>query len=64
MNIFGFIKDKDGDLLGEGEVEWDKCVAAIKDIDYNGWLVLETKPTNRPRNAAAKNLQFIQNAVQ
>jgi L-ribulose-5-phosphate 3-epimerase len=57
------IKDKGGDLLGEGEVDWDKCVAAIKDIGYDGWLVLETKATSDPREAAAKNLKFIRNAI-
>jgi len=58
------IKDKGGDLLGEGEVDWDGCVDAIKDIGYDGWLVLETKPTNNPSGAAAENLKFIRNVIQ
>ena len=58
------IKDKGGDLLGEGEVNWDECVAAIKEIGYDGWLVLETKPTSHPRRAAAENLKFIRDAIQ
>ena len=58
------IKDKGGDLLGEGEVNWDKCVSAIKGIAYDGWLVLETTPTNHPRKAAAENLNFIRDAMQ
>jgi sugar phosphate isomerase/epimerase len=58
------IKDKGGDLLGEGEVDWDGCVAAIKDIGYDGWLVLETKATSDPRKAAAENLKFTRTAIQ
>ena len=58
------IKDKDGDLLGEGEVDWDKCIPAIKKIGYDGWLVLETTPTDDPLKAAAENLKFTQNAFQ
>ena len=58
------IKDKGGELLGEGEVDWDKCVEAIKEMGYDGWLVLETKPTSDPRRAAAENLRFIRNAIQ
>jgi L-ribulose-5-phosphate 3-epimerase len=58
------IKDKGGELLGEGEVDWDKCIAAIKDIDYDGWLVLETRATDDPRRAASENLKFIRSAIQ
>jgi len=58
------IKDKGGELLGEGEVNWDKCVTAIKDIGYDGWLVLETQPTHHPRGAATENLKFIRDAMQ
>ncbi len=57
------IKDKGGDLLGEGEVDWDGCVAAIKDMGYDGWLVLETKATDDPRKAAAENLKFTRNVL-
>jgi sugar phosphate isomerase/epimerase len=57
------IKDKGGDLLGEGEVDWDGCVAAIKDMGYDGWLVLETKATDDPRKAAAENLKFTKNIL-
>ena len=58
------IKDKGGDLLGEGEVDWDRCALAIKDIGYDGWLVLETKPTKNPCQAAMANLKFTRDAIQ
>jgi len=58
------IKDKGGDLLGEGEVNWDGCIKAIRRIGYDGWLVLETKATDDPRKAAEKNLEFIKNAIE
>ena len=57
------IKDKGGELLGEGEVDWDGCVAAIKKMGYDGWLVLETRATDNPRKAAEANLKFIKNAM-
>lgn len=57
------IKDKGGDLLGEGEVDWDGCVAAIKKMEYDGWLVLETRATDNPRKAAKENLKFIKDAI-
>lgn len=58
------IKDKGGDFLGEGEVDWDKCVAAVKEMGYDGWLVLETKATSDPRRAAAVNLEFTRKAFE
>jgi sugar phosphate isomerase/epimerase len=58
------IKDKGGNLLGEGEVDWDGCIKAIRRIGYDGWLVLETRATDDPRKAAEENLKFIKNAIE
>jgi L-ribulose-5-phosphate 3-epimerase len=56
--IFHF---KDGaNYLGEGKVKYPEIGAAIKEIGYNGWIVLET--SNPSRDAVAdtkKNAAFI-----
>jgi len=57
------IKEKDGEYLGEGVLDWGKCTAAIHEIGYDGWLVLETKPTDDPLHAAERNLKFIRDAI-
>ncbi|MDP6506825.1 MAG: sugar phosphate isomerase/epimerase family protein, partial [Planctomycetota bacterium] len=57
------IKEFGGDLLGEGDVDWDKNMEAIRQIGYDGWLVLETKPTDDPIQAAGKNLEFLKELV-
>ena len=56
--IFHF---KDGaNYLGEGKVKYPEIGAAIKEIEYQGWIVLET--SNPSRDAVAdtkKNAAFI-----
>ncbi|MCY2952273.1 MAG: sugar phosphate isomerase/epimerase [Planctomycetota bacterium] len=56
--IFHF---KDGaNYLGDGKVKYPEIGAAIKEIGYNGWIVLET--SNPSRDAVAdtkKNAAFI-----
>jgi sugar phosphate isomerase/epimerase len=54
------IKDLRGDLLGEGVVKIPESIAALKEIGYDGDLILETPPTADPRGAAARNLEYLQ----
>lgn len=42
--------------LGTGQVDWDASFAALKDIDYAGWLVIESFGTRDPVLAAAANV--------
>ncbi len=58
------IKELEGDLLGEGEMEWGRCFEAIDGISYDGWLVMETKPTDDPIRAAEENLKFTRAGVE
>jgi len=53
------IKDREGELLGEGIVKIAESVAALKRTGYAGDLVLETPPTDDPRAAAAHNLRYL-----
>jgi len=42
--------------LGTGQVDWDANFAALKDIDYSGWLVIEAFGIADPNLAAAANV--------
>lgn len=52
------IKDTDGKMLGEGRVDFNGVRQAIRDIGYDGYLVLETPSGDDPKIAAARNLGF------
>jgi sugar phosphate isomerase/epimerase len=58
------IKDRDGDLLGDGIVKIPECIEALRGIGYEGDLVLETPPTDDPRAAAAHNLRYLRALLQ
>jgi len=52
-------KDTDRQALGEGRVDFDAVDAAMREIGYDGYIVLET-PVGDDANADnAKNLAFI-----
>lgn len=42
--------------LGTGQVDWSANFAALKEIDYSGWLVIESFGTVDPDLAAAANI--------
>ena len=52
---------KDGpNYLGEGDVKFEPIAAAIKDIGYQGWIVLETSNPSKDAVADAKrNAAYI-----
>lgn len=58
------IKDTDGKMLGEGRVDFKGVKQAIKDIGYDGYLVLETPSGDDPKAVAAKNLAFTKNLAE
>jgi sugar phosphate isomerase/epimerase len=53
------IKDTDRAMLGGGRVDFKGVDAAIREIGYDGYLVLETPSGDDPKAAAAQNLAFI-----
>lgn len=57
------IKDREGELLGDGIVKIAESVEALKATGYSGDLVLETPATDDPRAAAAHNLSFLRALV-
>lgn len=42
--------------LGTGQVDWDATFAALREIDYRGWLVIEAFGMADPALAAAANI--------
>lgn len=42
--------------LGTGQVDWAASFSALKDIDYSGWLVIESFGTSDPELAVAANV--------
>lgn len=42
--------------LGTGQVDWDANFAALHEIDYSGWLVIEAFGTTDPNLAVAANI--------
>ncbi|MEZ5502943.1 MAG: sugar phosphate isomerase/epimerase [Halioglobus sp.] len=42
--------------LGTGQVDWDANFAALREIDYSGWLVIEAFGNRDPGLAAAANI--------
>lgn len=52
------VKDTDNQHLGDGRVPWAGCSRACSDIEYDGWLVLETPAGDDPAISAARNYGF------
>ena len=52
-------KDTDGKMLGEGGVDFKGVNDAIREIGYDGYIVLETPTGDDPKAANAQNLAFI-----
>lgn len=57
------IKDREADLLGEGIVDIPGCVDTLRDVGYDGWLILETPPTDDPITAGNYNLDYLRDVV-
>jgi hexulose-6-phosphate isomerase len=57
------VKEIGGKLLGQGRVPWPQLIAALKKVGYEGWLVLETDPTDDPKAAAQANLNTLRQLI-
>ena len=54
------VKEVGGALLGDGHAPWSEILATLGQIGYDGWLTLETDPTDDPPGAAMRNLATLQ----
>ncbi len=48
-----------GIYLGEGDLDFEAVAATLKGIGYDGYIILETRATDNPAEAALKNLTFL-----
>jgi len=56
------LKDTDRQPLGQGRVDWPAAIDAIREIEYDGWLVFETPAGDDPMEAGRSNLEFARRA--
>ena len=58
------IKDHPSTLmLGEGNIDFEAAINALKKVDFRGYLMLETPSTNNSVVASVKNLTYIKCVV-
>ncbi len=58
------IKEFGAELLGEGALDWPRCLGELFSTGYDGWLVFETSRTDDPASAAARNLEFLRATIE
>lgn len=57
------VKDREADLLGQGIVDIPGCVDVLREVGYDGWLILETPATDDPLEAGNYNLAYLRDVV-
>lgn len=58
------IKDNPSGTLGEGDIDFDAAIDALKRVGFNGYLMLETPSTDDSITAAIRNLSYLKNIVE
>jgi sugar phosphate isomerase/epimerase len=58
------VKELGADLLGQGRLDWPRCLGELLRTGYDGWLVFETARTDDPRSAASRNLKFLRDTIE
>ncbi len=56
-------KEREAELLGEGVVKHAEALEALRKVDFDGYIVCETAPTDDPQAAARHNLEFLRKLV-
>ena len=57
------VKDSDGKPLGRGDVPVADDIKALADVGYDGYLILETGPTDDPMIAGAYSHGYLQSVL-
>jgi D-psicose/D-tagatose/L-ribulose 3-epimerase len=50
------LSENDRSTPGAGQVEWEETFAALKEIDYDGWVVIEAFGDSLPELAGATKI--------
>lgn len=57
------IRNDDGSymetVIGEGQVNWKEYIKALKEINYDGFLIMEREHTNTPENDFKTGLNYL-----
>jgi sugar phosphate isomerase/epimerase len=52
------------EMLGSGKVSWPAVVRALREIKYDGWIILETSsPSGDVAADTRKNLNYVKNLL-
>lgn len=57
------IKSPGDEVLGDGTVDLPACVNALRDVGYDGYLILETPPTDNPYEAAKRHIRYLRSIL-
>ena len=49
--------------LGEGQVDWDAYIAALKEIGYDGFLTIERECGDNPENDITLAASFLKSKI-
>ncbi len=58
------VKEREGTYLGDGIVPWKEIIPKLRDVGFDGWLVLETEATDDPETAAGRNLDYLRSLME
>ena len=50
-------------MLGQGDVDFEACFKALKDINYKGRYIMETRYFNDPIKEASANLNYLKGRI-
>jgi sugar phosphate isomerase/epimerase len=50
--------------LGEGQVDWDKYLMALRDIGYDGFLTIERETGDDPEKDIVMAVDFLKSKIQ
>lgn len=60
---FKDMSDAGSEMMGEGDVDFDDVVAALDEVGYDDWVVLETAAEGDAAESAAENLRYSRSVV-
>ena len=46
-------------IIGEGEVNWEGYIKALKEIGYDGFLTMESESTDTPEDDFTKGFNYL-----
>ena len=65
QDVLGYIHfaDSNRQAPGLGHLDFRKIISTLKDINYTGWIGIETMPDSDPRAVAQKAITYLKNMI-